>query len=130
MEIVRELDDTHADLYARNGYTSSELEHYFADGAQSFSIYEGLQPVCSCFVFRNFGAVWEIAGLHTLENTRRKGYARQVVVATLDSLLKTGRVPRYQVESDNAASTQLAESLGLTCCLRFEHFLSPGQDFS
>ncbi|MEO8607300.1 MAG: GNAT family N-acetyltransferase [Chloroflexota bacterium] len=130
VRVVTELDDAHASLYARNEYPRGDLEHYFADGAQSFSIYEGAELVCSCFAFRNFGHVWEIAGLHTLDHARRKGYARQVVIAALDTLVKTNRVPRYQAESHNTASMQLAESLGLTCCLRFEHFLSPGQDFS
>lgn len=130
VRIVSTLDDAHVDLHGRNGYTRAELEHYYADGAQSFSLYEGSTPVCSCLVFRNFGDVWEVGGLHTLEGARRKGYARQVVIKALDTLLKTGRVPRYQVESSNKPSIQLAEALGLTCCLRFEHYLSPGQDFS
>jgi RimJ/RimL family protein N-acetyltransferase len=126
-------DDSGVYLYLQNRYTLEELERYFADGALSFTIYEGGQAVCSCLAYRNFDDVWEIGALHTLENARRKGYARQVVSAALARVLADGHIPRYVVEGHNTASLRLAESLGLQPCLTFEHYINhhlPPEDYS
>lgn len=118
------LDEACAPLYARNSYTREQINQYFADNGQSFTIYESGQPVCTCLVFRNFGAVWEIGALHTVEPARRKGYARRVVGEAIRTILQNGWIPRYQTEESNTASTALAESLGMRQCLRFEHYLA------
>jgi ribosomal protein S18 acetylase RimI-like enzyme len=110
-------------LYESNGYSRDELDRYFADGGLSFTIYEDGMPVCSCLVYRNFDSVWEIGGLYTVEQARRKGCARRVTQKALAVLLERGDTPRYQVEESNLASVRLAESLGLEPCLRFEHHL-------
>lgn len=117
-------DESRIALYRKNRYTQAEVEHYFADGARSFTIYEQGQAVCSCLAYRNFDTVWEIGALHTLESARRKGYARQVVSAALAQVLADGRIPRYVAETDNTASIRLAESLGMQPCLHLEHYLT------
>lgn len=121
--IASTVDERISALYIRNGYSLASVAHHFAEGGQAFTVYEDDEPVCSCMTFHNFGDVWEIGGLHTLETARRKGYARQVVAAALNTLLKAGYIPRYQVESTNSASLRLAESLGMTLCLSYEHYI-------
>jgi ribosomal protein S18 acetylase RimI-like enzyme len=122
------LDEPLLNLYAQNGYTAGEIGKYFAEGARSFTIYAGEEPVCTCMIYRNFDRVWEIGGLYTLEQTRRKGYARRVVLAALSHLTGRGLIPRYQVEHTNLPSIRLAESMGLHPCLYFEHYLSQTLD--
>jgi RimJ/RimL family protein N-acetyltransferase len=88
--------------------------------------------VSACFVFANFDApaeplrIWEIAGLHTVEGERHKGYARQVVETALHLLRAQGTIPRYQIREDNVPSMRLAESVGLRQFLTTEHFLLQG----
>jgi len=118
------LDEQCAALYIKNGYSQSELAKHFEDGAISFTLYEQHEPVCTCFVFRNFGAVWEIGGVHTVEQARRKGYARQVVQKAVNTLVEAGRIPRYQTDATNTPSVQLAEAIGLSHSLRLEHYLA------
>jgi ribosomal protein S18 acetylase RimI-like enzyme len=116
------------EIFAQNGYTADEMQRYFDAGASSFAIYENAEPVCACFIYHNFGPVWEVAGLHTRDSARRRGYARRVTSTALQTILSRGDVPRYHVEMTNTASIQLAESLGLTPCLRFEHYMTWGTD--
>ncbi len=116
------------ELFAQNGYTLEEMRSHFEAGASSFTIYAGAQAVCACFIYHNFGAVWEVAGLHTRDEARRCGYARRITTTALQAILSRGGVPRYQVEMTNTASIRLAESLGLTPCLRYEHYMTRGTD--
>jgi ribosomal protein S18 acetylase RimI-like enzyme len=127
VKVARQADDAQVALYLENGYTRAELERYFADGAQSFTIYEQGQAVCSCLAYRNFDTVWEIGALHTLAQARRKGYARMVVSAALETLLADGQIARYVAENTNTASIRLAQSLGMQPCLHFEHYLTDTQ---
>jgi ribosomal protein S18 acetylase RimI-like enzyme len=110
-------------LYLENGYSRSEIDKFFAEGALSFTFYEGNAPVCSCLAYRNFGDIWEIAGVRTVDRAQRRGYARRVVLAALRTLAQRNYIPRYQVEATNLPSVRLAESVGLEICLRFEHYL-------
>lgn len=112
------------DLYQRNGYDREEIEQLFARGARNFTLYEGGLPASSCFIYQNYGVVWEIAGVHTRDSARGRGYARRVVIAALRYLLRQGLTPRYQVEAQNFASIRLAESLGLRRVLQFEHWVT------
>jgi GNAT superfamily N-acetyltransferase len=122
--ISHQLDERNLKLYLENGYSVDELKKYFAEGAMAFTLYEQDEPLCSCMIYQNFGDVWEIGGLNTVERARRKGYARQVVNAALKEILNRGWIPRYQAQETNLASLRLAESLGMTVCLRFEHYLA------
>ncbi|HEX2619575.1 MAG TPA: GNAT family N-acetyltransferase [Phototrophicaceae bacterium] len=122
------MDEQLSALYVLNGYSPVSLVHYFEAGGQSFTIYENETPICSCMTFHNFGAVWEIGGVHTIEMERGKGYGKQVVAAALATLLTDGRISRYQVSTANIPSVRLAESLGMTRCLVFEHYVTFSQN--
>ncbi len=111
-------------LLQMNGYARDGIDQAFADGAQAVSISMEGEPVCGCFIYRNFENIWEIGGVRTLEHAQRRGLARLVVETALHTLQKQGRIPRYQVDSKNAPSIHLAESIGLVKCLEFEHYLS------
>ena len=116
--------DAHArELFCQTIYDEAELEKYFAAGAHWFGLREEGRLVSGCFVFRNFGVVWEVAGLFTRVSHRRRGLAAEVVRAAIVYLLARGRQPRYQVETENVASLELARRLGLEQFIRVEHFL-------
>lgn len=123
VQITSAPDATVCRLYRANGYTDSELQHYFAGGAQAFTLFEGDTPVCTCMVYQNFDTIWEVGGLHTLPAARRRGYARRVVETALTVLAERELMPRYLVDSTNTASVRLAESLGLQIALNFEHYV-------
>jgi GNAT superfamily N-acetyltransferase len=114
-------------MLAQNGYLDHELAAYFRDGSRWFAIKEGREFVSAGFVFRNFGPVWEVGGLYTKPDHRRKGHARVIVAAALRHLARKSLIPRYQVRSDNLPSIQLAESAGLQEFLRMDHFLASVQ---
>lgn len=115
------LTPTLVALFERNGYTRAELERYFAAGARWFSLEQDGAMVAACFVFRNFGRVWEIAGVHTEPGHRRRGLGARVVGAALRHLLAAGALPRYQTSATNEGSIALARSIGLVEFLRIEH---------
>ena len=122
--VSERLDKQLLPLYRQNGYEQQEVEGYFDSGrALSFALYENDQPLSACLAYQNHGAIWEICGLFTLHQARRKGYARTVVETALNTLLTKKRIPRYQMDEKNLASKQLAEDLGLSCFLRTEHYL-------
>jgi RimJ/RimL family protein N-acetyltransferase len=110
-----------AALFDRNGYGAPALARHFADGARWFAIHRDGAPAAACFVFRNFGPVWEIAGVHTAPAARRQGLARRVVRAALVHLLERGVLPRYQTSAANEGSVALARGIGLIEFLRIEH---------
>lgn len=107
----------------RNGYTPNDLEKYFGQGAQWFGQNIDGKLVSACFVFPNYDGIWEIAGLHTLEEARRHGYAAAVVHSALVYLLNRGLTPRYEAEQNNTASIALARRLKLKEFLTIRHFL-------
>jgi GNAT superfamily N-acetyltransferase len=108
-------------LLGRNGYGDSELRRYFNDGARWFGIRRGGALACACITFPNFRDVWEIGGVYTLPEHRRKGLARRSVLRALASLEGAGLTPRYQFSADNTASRALAQSCGLREFLRVDH---------
>ena len=120
------LDERTLACYQANGYTPGEMEGFFKQGALSFTIYVGAQPLSTCFTFKNYDKIWEIGGVYTAPAQRRKGLARLVVEAALCAVLSRGYIPRYQVAETNAPSIRLAETLGLTKFVVAEHyFYSP-----
>jgi RimJ/RimL family protein N-acetyltransferase len=118
--------DALCEFFGRNGYTHDELGRYFEALAQAFVIEQDGAVLAACFVFQNFEAIWEIAGVHTAVQHRRQGLAARVVRAALQYLLERGLCPRYQTESRNVASIALARHVGLVEFLRIEH-LTAGQ---
>ncbi len=115
-----------ARMFAENGYLDNEIARYFSDGARWFSIMDGERARSAGFVFRNFEAVWEIGGIFTDPEARRKGLARRIVETALRFLMEQGRIPRYQVRSDNVASIGLAEASGLRQFLKMDHLVVDG----
>lgn len=122
--VTQTPDEACIALVLENGYSRGEIDRFFAEGAQAFSIYEEGEPVCICLAYHNFGDIWEIGGVRTLERAQRRGLARRVVQTALHTLAVQKRIPRYQAESTNVPSIRLAESIGLVPCLRFEHYRS------
>jgi len=122
--VSEKLDEELLPFYRENGYEREEVEGYFkSSSANSFSIYEGDEPVSACMAYQNYGEIWEICGLYTISRARRMGYARDIVESALNRLLANGYTPRYQMDEKNIASKMLAESLGLTHFLTTEHYL-------
>jgi len=117
------LDAAARGLFAQTIYDAAELEKYFANGARWFGRRVGERLVSGCFVFENFGPVWEVAGVFTEAAWRRQGLAAEVVRAAIEHLLERGLQPRYQVETSNVASVELARSLDLTEFIVVEHFV-------
>lgn len=111
-------------LWAANGYSSDEIGQYFAEGAFSVSLFEGEFPLSTCFVFRNEEQIWEIGGVHTVEQARNKGLAKRVVRTALFHTLHRGFIPRYQVQDNNIPSIRLAESLGLPLVVKLTHWIN------
>jgi GNAT superfamily N-acetyltransferase len=116
------LDERLLPCYQANGYTPDEMEGFFKHGALSFTIYDGAQPLSTCFTFRNYDKIWEIGGVYTAPAQRRKGLARLVVETALDAVLSRGYIPRYQVADTNIPSMRLAETSGLTKFVVAEHY--------
>ena len=120
--VSRELDPRLLPCYQSNGYSETEMKHYFQQGALSFSLYAD-EALATCFVFRNYEQIWEIGGVYTAPEQRRKGLAKRVVSTALSALLEQGKTPRYQVAETNLASLRLAENLGLERFVITEHYL-------
>jgi RimJ/RimL family protein N-acetyltransferase len=82
----------------------------------------GGETPSACFAFENYGPVWEVGGVITAPSHRGRGFGADVVRTVLAELTGRGLTPRYQVETDNAASIALAQSAGLTRFLTVAHY--------
>jgi predicted GNAT family acetyltransferase len=87
---------------------------------------EGGDTASVCLVYENWGPVWEVGGVVTAPEHRRKGLGARVVRTALATLGERGLTPRYQVEEHNAASTALARSVGLAPFVTITHYLTSG----
>lgn len=116
------MDESLLPLWAENGYSKSDIERYFSKGASSFTIYKDDRPISMCLIFHNCYNIWEVGAVHTIEGERGNGYAKKVVGAALNEVLKAGNVPKYQVVHTNQASIKLAGSLGMKLFLKLEHY--------
>jgi GNAT superfamily N-acetyltransferase len=121
------LDPELAAAFDHFGGDRNSLERCFQEGARWFALRRGRDVHSACVVYQNFDTVWEVARLFTQPEWRRQGLARCVVGAALRYLLIGQRQPRYQVDSANLASVELARSLGLAEFLRMEHVLMPAR---
>ena len=77
----------------------------------------------ACFAYKNYQQVWEIGGVVTPSQSRRRGYGARVVSTAVAELQRRGLSPRYQVHDGNLASIQLAKSIGLELFLTITHHL-------
>ena len=108
-----DYDEAAWKMFRANGYVDEELAEYFQNGAKWFGIEENGQLASACFVFENYQRIWEIAGVYTEPDYRRRGLAKRVVEAALVHLAHAGLVPRYQARWDNHPSLSLARACGL-----------------
>jgi GNAT superfamily N-acetyltransferase len=123
--VSERLDERCFDLHAAQGYSRDELRGFFAGGrALSFGLYRRGAPVAACFVYPNFEHIYEIGGVYTLPQERRKGHARTLVETALDAIARRGGRPRYVVHEQNRPSIQLAVAIGLEPVVTTEHWLS------
>lgn len=124
VRLANTVDTKCQELYTTWGYSLEEVQPYFAsEQALSFALYQDDTPLSACFAFLDFANIWEIGGVYTAPNERRKGYAHTLVETTLHVLLAQQRLPRYQVHESNLPSIHLAKALGLHQFLTTEHFL-------
>jgi GNAT superfamily N-acetyltransferase len=65
--------------------------------------------------------VYEIGGVYSLPEARRKGYARKLVETALHTLVRGGARPCEQVPELNQPSIRLAEAIGLEPFVTTEH---------
>ncbi len=122
--IETQPNESHMAAFIDNGYSAEEIAADFAKGAVLFSLYDDHQKLLSsCMTYQNFDALWEVAGVHTANAARRKGYARRVVQTALAHVLEMGCIPRYHAEDVNTASHELVQGLGLKPCLHFKHYV-------
>jgi len=109
-------------FFKENGYEEDELGNLFESGAQWFGTYVDGTLAAACFVFPNHRSIWEIGGVNTRPQFRRRGLGKAVVDAALDYLDGQSLIPRYQARWDNAPSIQLAKSCGLAEYMCVDHF--------
>ncbi|GAA3402785.1 GNAT family N-acetyltransferase [Paenibacillus hodogayensis] len=119
-----ELDEELVELWTGQGYGRKEIESYFKGGAVSYAIWERGAAVSACMAFPNYGRIWEVGAVHTVERRRGSGLAKRVVGTALHHLLRKGLTPRYQVAETNGASIRLAESLGLLPFVKLDHYVA------
>lgn len=122
--VSEDFSEECSELFKLNNYSQTELETFASWGAKTFSIRnEAGEIVSACFIFPNYGHVWEIAGLHTKETDRGRGLAKKITAAAANYIVNHGGMVRYQVENTNLQSQQLARSVGLYPFLEIKHFL-------
>lgn len=117
------ITDETVNIIMNNGYSEKEIKKYFDSGSVWFGVKINDKIQSVCFIYQNYNNIWEIAGVHTLETERNKGYARIVVTSAIAYLLKNNLVPRYEADARNTNSIKLAQSLKMKEFLRINHFL-------
>ncbi|MEL7567327.1 MAG: GNAT family N-acetyltransferase [Dehalobacterium sp.] len=117
------LTDEAIDMIKRNGYSESEIKNFFNNGSVWFGLTINEKIRSICFIYQNYGDIWEIAGVHTLEKERNKGYAQIVVMSALAYILERNLFPKYEVNVRNTNSIKLARSLNMKEFVRINHFL-------
>jgi len=121
--VLSELDERMLPLFHQNNYSTAEIRQWFnSQNAIGFAIYRQDVPVSVGMAFQNYGAIWEIGGLHTAVTARRHGYAQKIVETALVTLQQQGKIPRFQCHEANVASLHLAGKIGLEPFLLTEHF--------
>jgi len=118
-----EITEEAISIFIKNDYTEPELRKHFKNSALWFGLVKENKIKSACFIYQNYGDIWEIAGVRTLEKERNKGYAQTVVTSALKSILEKNYVPRYETEEKNTNSVNLALSLGMEEFLRIDHYL-------
>lgn len=110
-------------FFVLNGHDEQDLIKYFKNGAKWFGVTKDNEIKSACFIYLDYANVREIGGMRTLEQERRKGYARIVTYSALKYLLDNRLTPRICTEEKNVNSIRVVQSLGMNQFLRIEHFL-------
>jgi predicted GNAT family acetyltransferase len=84
----------------------------WAESAPCLAIMDDGQPVSACFSARTSPRASE-AGVETLPQFRRRGYASAVTAGWAQHVRAAGRIPLYSTSWDNLASQRVAPRLGL-----------------
>ena len=111
-------------MFETQGHEQNWVEAMLASGRAFACVLEQDTTASVCLVYENWGPVWEVGGVVTAPEHRRKGLGALVVRTALAELGKRGLKPRYQVEENNAASIALARSVGLAPFLTMTHYLT------
>ena len=112
-------------MFATQGHERSWAASLLASGrAFACVLGQGGDIASVCLVYENWGPVWEVGGVVTAPEHRRKGLGARVVRTALATLGKRGLKPRYQVEEHNAASIALARSVGLMPFVTITHYVT------
>jgi len=111
-------------MFETQGHERRWIESMLANGRAFACVLEQDTTASVCLVYENWGPVWEVGGVVTAPEHRRKGLGARVVRTALAELGKRGLKPRYQVEENNAASIALARSVGLAPFLTMTHYLT------
>jgi ribosomal protein S18 acetylase RimI-like enzyme len=124
VSVSEDFDERSLAIFVARGHDPGDIQRRFAAGrAVSFAIERGGERAAVCYVYQNFGPVWEIAGVYTSPEVRRARLGRSVVAAALHTLTRRGLTPRYHVNENNVPSVGLAEALGLVPFVTIEHFV-------
>ncbi len=128
VERHREYRHEAAPHFAANYYSEAEIREHLLRGAVWFGARRDGTLAAVCIAFPNYGDVWEIGGVYTATEYRRRGLARTLVLNAVHDLVRDGKRPRYQFRHDNAPSRTLAESVGLVPAFTVAHYLSCRKD--
>lgn len=123
VEMSSKLSPEARSILAQTGYSNGELSKHFANGAVWFGLRQDRNLVSICFVYQNYDYIWEIGGVCTASEYRRKGYAKLCIEAAIRHMLANEKYIRYQVCESNTASLELAKSAGLIEFLRLYHYM-------
>jgi ribosomal protein S18 acetylase RimI-like enzyme len=123
VRVTSQPGDSAFALFEEQGHERAWLEPMLRAGkAFACVLLDAGETRSACFAFENHGPVWEVGGVVTAPQHRRKRLAARVVRTALAALGTLGLVPRYQVEEHNTASIGLARSLGLVPFLTIVHY--------
>ena len=123
--VTRTPDEAAFGLFETQGHERIWVESMLESSRAFACVLEWEGGIASvCLVYENWGPVWEVGGVVTAPEHRRKGLGARVVRTALAELAKRGLKPRYQVEEHNSASIALARSVGLAPFLTIAHYIT------
>jgi RimJ/RimL family protein N-acetyltransferase len=110
-------------MFEAQGHTEEWLRPLLTSGRAFACLLEQAGEMGSaCIAFENYRQMWEVGGVVTSPQHRRRGLASRVVRTALAELQRRSLIPRYQVNEDNLPSIRLARSVGLHQFLQLTHY--------
>jgi GNAT superfamily N-acetyltransferase len=113
-------------IFAEHGHAPDSLWQacHSGEGLVFTATVDGDSVIAAaCFVMAIGDGIWEIGGLFTQPDYRRRGLAIALVETALHELAQRGVLARYQVHERNHASIRLAEAVGLRQFVVVEHWV-------